>query len=192
MKTFNPLVIAALLLLCLPLGADAEPTVSVTKEYYFVDGRTAQEIRNDLNAKTPVRQNGRKYDAHTKWNVDWHFWWRKKPGSCEISKVTTEVAVKYTLPELRDNYSIQNDLKEKWESYNRALVRHEEGHKDLGVNAARAIENGIWSLDPRHTCEQLEVDSNGIGHAIIEEYRILETKYDRETNHGMSEGAIFP
>jgi len=182
-----------LLVFCsLPLDAIAGTETRVNNVYYMVEGETAEDIWTDVIAKTPVHQNGKRYAAHTKWNVSWQFWWLDNGNSCEISKVTTGLEVVYTLPRLKQTLSIADSVVAHWDKYYAALFDHELGHMDLGSRAAIEIENQILNMASRNSCEQLESDANEIGKSVIAKYSRIEKDYDRTTNHGLNTGAVFP
>ena len=176
----------------LPLAAIAGTETRVSNVYYMVAGETAEDIWTDVLAKTPVYQNGKRYAAHTKWNVSWQFWWLDKGNSCEITRVTTGLEVTYTLPRLKQTSSIPDSVVAKWDKYYVALFEHELGHKDVGSKAAIEIENKIYNMAPRNSCEQLESDANEIGKSVIAKYSRIDKDYDRTTNHGLNTGAVFP
>ncbi len=176
----------------LPLAATAEVETSVNNVYYMVEGDTARDIWADVLAKSPVRQNGKQYTANTRWNVSWQFWWRDNSNSCKISRVTTRLEVTYTLPRLNRTSSVPDSVVAEWDAYYAALFEHELGHKDLGSRAAAEIENQILNMGVRGSCEQLESDANEIGKSVIARYSRIEKDYDRETNHGLNTGAVFP
>jgi predicted secreted Zn-dependent protease len=172
--------------------AIALPTVDVKTDYYQVSGNTAQKIRTNLNEKSPAIEQGESFDARTTWYVKWRFLWDNSDGKCVINKVKTTVDVQYILPKLKTSKHTPNLLKQKWKTYMEALIRHEKGHKKMGVNAASEIEQKIQKMSARSTCKQLEADANDLGDEIIKKYHILEKEFDRKTNHGMGEGAVFP
>ena len=176
----------------LPLAAIAGTETRVSNVYYMVAGETAEDIWTDVLAKTPVYQNGKRYAAHTKWNVSWQFWWLDKGNSCEITRVTTGLEVTYTLPRLKQTSSIPDSVVAQWDKYYVALFDHELGHKDVGSKAAIEIENKIYNMAPRNSCEQLESDANEIGKRVIAKYSRIDKDYDRTTNHGLNTGAVFP
>ena len=182
-----------LLVICsLPIAANADAETRVNNVYYMAEGDTAEDIWADIIAKSPVQQNGRRHVAHTKWYVNWQFWWLDNGSSCEISKVTTKLDVIYTLPRLKHNSTMPDSVKALWDKYYSALFEHELGHKDLGAWAAIEIENRISNMGPAGSCEQLESDANKIGKNVIDEYSRIEKDYDRTTNHGLNTGAFFP
>ena len=176
----------------LPPAVIAGTETRVNNIYYMVEGKTAKDIWTDVLAKTPVNQNGKRYAAHTKWNVSWQFWWLDNGNSCEITRVTTGLEVTYTLPRLKQTSSIPDSVAAQWDKYYAALFDHELGHKDLGSRAAIEIENKILNMAPRDSCERLESDANEIGKSMISKYSRFEKDYDRTTNHGLNTGAVFP
>ena len=185
------LMLLALTLSGMPMVALSRPIVDTKNHYYYVNGRTASEIRNDINRNTPFGRGSKKYDAHTDWHVNWHFRWNKSGGLCRITKVWTRVNVQYTLPKLNDSAALPRPLQQKWNTYYEALIRHEEGHGNIGVRAANEVENEIRNMPAQPNCRQLEIDANRLGNEIIDKYHELEKEYDRKTNHGMKDGAAF-
>lgn len=176
----------------IPVLAVSTPIVDLEIDYYLISGRTISEIRNDLDTKTPIREDGLNYDAHTDWFVKWNFWWHESNDQCTISKVTTSMDVQYILPKLTISKALPRLLKQKWEAYMKALLHHEDGHKNIGLRAANKIEKEIGNMAARRTCKQLEIDANGLGHRIIENFHGLEKEFDHKTDHGAKDGAIFP
>ena len=192
MKETASLFFVALAICLLPICAAAAPHVQIETGYYSVSGNTAHEIRQDLNRKTPVRDAyGIKHDAETTWFVNWNFWWHESNKMCSIYRVETSVDINYLLPELTKTDALPKPLRQKWENFMRALMHHEKGHKDIGIRAAIEIEKNLQSM-VRQSCKQLEVEANNLGDKIIEKYSRVEKEFDRRTNHGKYEGAIFP
>lgn len=172
--------------------AVSAPTVTENTDYYLVSGNTANEIRNDLNMNTVVWEGGISFDARTDWFVKWNFWWNESNSLCTITRVKTSVNVNYTLPKLINARDLPASLQQKWDTYMIALSGHENGHRDMGISAASEIENEIGNMPPRRTCTQLESDANSLANQIIEKFQFIEIEFDRKTNHGANDGAMFP
>ena len=181
-----------LFLVIIPVTVAARPDISINNIYYTVSGETAWDIWTDIMKQSPVRQNGKTHVAYTKWHVDWKFWWFDKGETCEINKVSTSLDITYTLPRLEQSATIPDSLLNRWQSYYSALLRHEQGHKNLGIKAAEEIEREIAAMGARPDCEQLERDANDTGNRIIKKYSKIEKQYDQSTNHGLNTGAVFP
>jgi len=191
---FTGVILAAGLLcgFCCP-AALAEPVANVQHTYYPVDGLTASQIRDALDRNTPVRKNGKTFDAYTRWNVAWQFYWTPdNSGTCRITSVSTTVRIHYTLPRLQANADRPLGLESRWKQFIAALVAHEKGHAALGVKAAREIERRLAQIEERDSCHQLEADANRLAEEIIAQYARIEDQYDADTDHGAGDGARFP
>ena len=108
-----------------------------------------------------------------------------------MTKVTSTVNVKFTLPKWKNRGDSNGMLRNKWDKYYMALINHENGHKKFGIGAAEEIESQLIKLSSK-SCKTLEKKANALGKNIIDKYASLEKEYDEETNHGMNNGAIFP
>jgi len=173
-------------------ATSASPVVNIKTSYYSVSGSTANELRKSLNANSPVRQSGKRYDAYTAWMVHWHFNWNKRQGQCYITHASSTVDVRFTMPRWTNRNQANGKLKSKWDKYYTALTAHENGHKRFGINAAREIERRIQKMPPSATCTLLEQKANALGKKVLEKYIYREKAYDKTTRHGMANGASFP
>jgi len=173
--------------------ATAAPEIILQKRHYPAVGQTSAQIRQSLDRNTPVRQNGKPFDAYTKWDIDWQFWWAcDGDGTCRITKVTTVVRIRQTFPHLENTGDLVPQLADRWERYMIALIEHEEGHVALGVDAARDLERRLSQMGDRSSCDQLESEANALAREIIARYTRLEAHYDADTNYGERDGARFP
>lgn len=109
---------------------------------------------------------------------------------CSISEVATKLKISQILPKLTANTN--SSLQKKWDSYMAALLHHENGHRRIGTLAAHAIENGLYNLGHAADCKILDQKANVLSNKIINEHIALENEYDRITDHGANEGAVFP
>lgn len=155
---------------------------TVATERYVVRGEAGPEVRKQLNRKGPQG-----YDAYTSWNILWNFTYRKKGGKCVMQSVATRVDIRHTMPRLETGSS---ELKKSFNKYLESLQVHEDGHAEIGRDVARRIDQGIKGLSDL-TCEKLGVRANALGYKIIKEGNALDLKYDAETGHGQSQGAIW-
>lgn len=186
---------AAILVLWLAFlpNAIAEPEIIIQKRYYPAVGQTSAQIRQSLDRNTPVRHNGKPFDAYTKWDVDWQFWWAYDgDGTCRITTVTTVIRIWQTFPRLENTGSLAPQQADQWGRYMSALVEHEAGHVALGMDAARNIERQLSQVGDRSSCDQLEVEANALARDIIARYARLEAQYDADTDYGERDGARFP
>lgn len=180
------------MLIALTSSAGAEPTVTLSYDYYEIEGRTAGELRQQMDRHGIRWTNGKTYDAYTGWYVNWRYRYRVADGDCSMGTVTTTVKVEFRLPRWTEYAAGPEALQKKWDDYMQALRHHENGHKNFGIEAAAEIERTLAELEPAGTCEALGEIANGLGRQIISEYAAAERDYDAETNFGETQGALFP
>ena len=74
------------------------------------------------------------------------------------------------------------------ERFYSVLLKHEEGHKDSGLYAARDIEKALLSLGSFNDCQELEITANQTAKKIIQKYNKRDKDYDRKTDYGRLQG----
>jgi predicted secreted Zn-dependent protease len=186
----NVVLLAVFITVTSPM-AHAKPVLKIKTDYYTISGDSADALRQQINIRSSARENGKTYDAYTRWHVNWQYNWAKTESYCSLTAVTTNVDVTITLPKWLDHDSAPAALKKQWDHYYTALVEHENGHKDFGLKAANAIELAFSGMG-RDSCSSLQRDANSTGQKILNKYTALEKQYDIDTDHGMNDGAVFP
>jgi predicted secreted Zn-dependent protease len=166
--------------------------IMINYDYYDIEGRTAAELRQQMNIFGVAWTNGNIYDAYTAWDVKWNYRYRLTDDGCSISSIVATLNVEFRLPRWVNRTSGPDALKMKWDAYIRSLRQHENGHKDIGVQAAAAIESSVAELEPAATCDNLAEKANQLGRRIISEHAAKEIEYDTRTNFGETQGAVFP
>ncbi len=179
-------------LLVTPSFVSAAPGVDTETNYYEIYGATAAQLRKEMKLSSSIVENGETFDAYTYWEVSWKTNWRPKNGNCYLTKVSTNVSVRFTLPKWMNRDGAEQNLRSKWDRYYSALIQHENAHKNFGIQAAEDIEKEILALQPNGVCGLFEKEINQISERILDHYKILNAKYDAETNNGATEGAVFP
>jgi len=174
------------------LPASAEPQVKETIAYYDVSGTTAREVRNDLNRLGPFDRDGRQFDAVTKWYVNWRYRYDRTGQGCGIASATTEAKINIIMPRLVPDAAVPAELSRSFETYSAALLVHERGHGQFGIDAAKRIEAGLVKLPAEPNCERMGQVANEFGHKVIQEMSQQDVEYDAKTNHGETQGARFP
>ncbi len=169
----------------------AEPAVTVETHYYAIVGTSERELRQQMHRFGP-KDSGGAYDAYTRWYVRWRYDYKQDGNQCDIARVATSVEVTFTLPDWKNFREAPNELQHKWRSYMRALKEHEDGHKAIGVAAAAEIEEAIAAMPSAASCADLSRNANAIGERIINKRRLQEREYDVHTQHGATQGAVFP
>jgi predicted secreted Zn-dependent protease len=156
--------------------AYAIPTPNIL--YYQVKGSTESELAKEIQTKGP---NG--FAGYTNWYIRWGW-----PGfgheECDLSGawITTKVSV--TLPEWDPTVGVPSDLIKNWTEFSQALYKHEMGHVGNITDALPLIEDAIHSAD----C----VTADSAANAVLDKLRGRDVQYDDKTDHGRTQGAVFP
>lgn len=175
-------------LLCLSLlvctFAQAEPRESLDYVYYDVRARPGEPLLGQVRAASPVAGG---WLGRTDWHVSWRFRWNNEPsGACRFTSVEVELRSRITLPQLSGADARQSQA---FAPFIAALRNHELGHHENGRRAAREIESALRSMGPAPGCAALESQANMTGQAILKRYNEMDKQYDRETEHGLRQGA---
>ena len=152
-----------------------------------VDAQSGESLRQTLNRATPIAVTGQRFHGYTRWNVRWTFrWWREASGRCAITEVTTRLHTEVQLPELQ---AASPEQQAAFDRYLRALSDHEQGHVQIGRDAAQAIDQGIRQMPAAPDRATLEREANALGHRLLQDHVAREKQYDQSTRHGATQGA---
>ena len=143
-----------------------------------------------MNSKASRGNADQVFDGHTRWYVTWRYRYNNFGNTCAITSVATRVTVTIALPKWDGEIAAVNDTRSKWSRFLAALELHEQGHRQLGIDAAKDIDRAISGM--RGRCDTLEARVSEAGNAILNKYRQFELDYDRDTDHGATQGARFP
>lgn len=154
----------------------AEPIETVKYEYYEVHGLTAKEIRENMNQHHKRAHGFGNHDANTLSNVNW------RGGN----PPTVTIVITFQMPKWVDYAKGPRDLQETWQRFEKNLQVHEDGHKQINEECARAVEQRILSEGPK--------PGRRFKHDVDEIFTLYSRKqiaYDKETQHGRTQGAVF-
>lgn len=184
-----------LLLIIMPVIAFCEPDVIEQTRYYNVEGDSPQSIRQSMNTQRRMFVKGG-YDAYVSWFLAWRFRYDDDLKGCKINTVSTKLKVRYILPRWvggeRSSSKILIATKARWQKYYAALLEHEHGHRDWGINAATAIEQRLLAMPYARDCLSLRRDAQSLAVRVLANYLRREKHYDRDTRYGATQGAVFP
>lgn len=164
-----------------------QPEIKIEETYYQIYGSTAQELRQQMNQLGPED-----YDGYTSWYVRWNYHYQEQNQQCRINSVRVNTDIKIILPAWQKPTNINPQLANQWSNYLHILTLHEYRHKQHGIDASYAIFNKLNSFPAYPSCNQLEQEANRASHDLINYYSQQDVIYDQDTNHGATEGAIFP
>lgn len=170
-------------------SAHAEPAITVDYTFYDVYPTTYADLQTELTSRSPIVVDEKKYHGYTNWYVNWDFRWNRDNGKCKITSVETTLRVNYTMPKIPRDASVNTGVRRAFNGYYQALMKHEKGHRDSGLFAAREIEKALLNLDAFDDCHDLETIANQKSREIIEKYVQRDNDYDIRTQRGKLQGA---
>jgi predicted secreted Zn-dependent protease len=168
------------------------PGVSVATKtnYYDVAGLTMTELKGAMEHWAASNSpDGYWAGTRFRWDAHWDYHLR---GKCRLTAATVSVRTVMTLP----RWSIPADapayVVTRWKRFIEALTLHEGGHVAQGIRTANEIVSALKTVPGKATCKRLVSalqrtfeDSKALGEA-------RNTEYDRVTDHGRTQGAVFP
>jgi predicted secreted Zn-dependent protease len=180
------------LTLCAPVVSCAEVHESFNTRHYdvtVVPGRSLNEAVTAASTVHATASTGKRFHAYTDWYVRWN--WRHREGAdgqCRIVAVDVRLTGSMLLPRIRGGSA---DQVKAFEQYLDALRLHEEGHQNFGRTAAREIDEALRTLPAFRDCETLGREANARANKLLARQVELERRYDQETGHGRTQGAVL-
>lgn len=149
--------------------------VTIDERTYEVFGADERMLELAMELRGPQR-GGRAFVAFTDWEVHWE-------------RTVLEAGVRFhavvTLPLWRPPRLGSTELLDRWERFRDAVAVHERGHVEIGLAAARALAATLADA-PSHPGAWTEATR-----AVVAPYLDLERRYDAETHHGATQGAVL-
>ena len=168
------------------------PIVKEKYEYYEVCGCCEKDVQCELNQKCICWTDGKKYDSITNWKVKWDYGHNRTSQACTTNSLTVTVEIVFHLPKWARTGNAPQPLVEKWDTYIENLQTHENGHRDRAVEAATELTSAVKELPPVRTCAELDREVQDLSRERMKKLNKEQVEYDAVTNHGKTQGAVFP
>jgi predicted secreted Zn-dependent protease len=162
----------------------------VEMEYFTVQGMTLAHLRETMRETAPKDVEGVPRWGMARWRLQWKFE-HARAADCRIGTFRIAVTSRITMPRWPDRERAPQALQEMWERFYRALLAHENGHRDNGIRAANDLARRLRGMPAHRDCPSLNAAIENIGQRIVGEYQLVDKAYDRSTDHGVSQGAVF-
>ncbi len=199
---------------------DTWPPTGVEETFYTLKSKKLRDLCTELKKKGP---KGGKRDAETKrkfstnWSFNTNVKVKKGNGDAKIKECTVTVRIDKVSVDLEqivempkwENYDdAPDDVQQKWDSFIKALRKHEKGHMKINRDGQQSLIDTLSGIDPVKTtadsCErsdinkaikqarnQLEHEINQKRKDIIEKVEKKQKKYDENTKFGREQGATL-
>lgn len=159
-------------------------------KYYRIYGYTPAQLAKQIEDCGPKIEGYPPSSAFTDSRVNWLFSSQPTDSGCKITDVIVGVSTVLYYPEWQAEGTIEDGLEQKWQETFPEIKAHEEGHRQLNLDAGREIASTLPGLTSS-TCEGgIELGQN-TANQIMDKYRQQSKEYDEQTNYGRKEGAEF-
>lgn len=161
---------------------------------YTVTGKTTQELSKSLEAHAVAdpHEPGSDFYAQTEWRISTKWSSKIAGNNCELERADVSVQITVTLPALADPTGIALDAANRWNTFVANTVRHEKEHVTRALNGVRDYQTEIGNLAPQTDCNGVRSKLDDLFRFHSSQIDRVNIEYDTETNHGMSQGAVFP
>jgi predicted secreted Zn-dependent protease len=167
------------------------PTVKETYEYYEIKGDCENDLQSQLRQHGTRWSDGKTYDSVTSWHVTWDYGYDRTADACSADSFKATVEITYRYPRWVGVGDAPGRLVEKWDGYLQNLIKHEEGHRDMAVEASTEFTRAVAALPPAPTCAELDHNVRTLSRAIMKKLNADQKEYDIATCHGATQGAVF-
>jgi predicted secreted Zn-dependent protease len=168
----------------------AEIDVVEKVRYYELHGRTVAELAADLRRLGPKDADGRLNSAFTDSRLQWRYGSRAVGNQCGATDVRVTAYTDVVMPQWTPPADTEPGLAASWAASMAGLAVHEGGHKEITVEYAKRIRDGIAAL--RAPCARFSEEANAASNRLIGQMREAQARYDAETQHGFTQGTRFP
>jgi predicted secreted Zn-dependent protease len=172
-------------------GSYLSPRIVEKYQYYDIRGNSQQELTCELQ-DNGCTTDGKKYDSITRWRISWDYAYNLTAQGCVADSFRTTVEINYRFPRWVQTDAAPPLLVESWDTYLKNLQLHEQGHRDIAVTAAGELSQTVADLPPYPLCSDLDLSIRRIFRGRTEKLNADSKAYDTATNHGASQGALFP
>ena len=172
-----------------PSGAST--TVSQAKagpwvRYYEIEGIDQGALLAAMSRLGP-----RGFHAHATWNVSYEYKTEMRENRCAVASIATSTKLDVIMPRWAKRQGASADLVARWNRYEAALLEHEEGHLEIGREAARTLEVELPRVRGQATCLALEAAVRAHYETVMRAFIGRDKEYDARTGHGQAQGAVF-
>jgi len=160
-------------------GPFVHPQETTQVEYYDVSGATFEDVSREMKVK------GVDGWAGSTWtNVKYDFTVRRDGDGCRIDSVNAMFDAKVRLPRWTDRAAAPEASRQAWDAWFPTLRRHEDGHVQIGHEAAARVERVVWDTPPAPVCADVIARARKRAAAVLVDLRRQQEDYDLRTDHG--------
>ena len=162
----------------------------VEERTYAVTGARADEILASMAAAAP-RTDGETFFGLTVTELSFRYVHRAEADSCRLHDVQVTLDVSVALPAWTPAPDAPYALRRDWARFDGSLRRHEDHHRVLAERGAERIRAEMDGL-AAPTCAGVDAEARRRAERLRIETDAAHRRYDDETGHGRTQGAVWP
>jgi predicted secreted Zn-dependent protease len=164
--------------------------IDAHESFYQIEGASARELHRAMVERGPALHGVALY-ASNEWRVDWEVR-NANPGrrSCRPD-ARVVLFLRTVLPRWDPPTDAPDSLVRAWRRFEAAVLIHENGHRDLGVRAGKAVWSALRNA-LRAGCSVSSEDLTQAAATALQRYHELSQQYDVDTEHGRTQGVVWP
>jgi predicted secreted Zn-dependent protease len=155
-----------------------------TFQYYEVHGSTADELRAGMAQAGPHGSGGAEFAANTSWQFHWSWNQSTSGGVCHPTNVQITYSITIEFPHWAPPADAVPGLVDRWTAFTQSLATHEDGH------AVRVIQNAGTVADAISAASC--ANASAAAQSALNSIQQINDQYDIDTNHGATQGAVWP
>ena len=133
--------------------AFSAPIIKRDNSTYEVDGLTVQEVRNQIDELGPMHPTEKKrYDGITLWDLKWKYQISRRGKIWIVTSRSVRLNIKVSVPKWVNRDEASPLAQRQWKIYQSNLVRHEQGHVNIAISAANAVDKYIGAYSSASSC----------------------------------------
>jgi predicted secreted Zn-dependent protease len=129
---------------------------------------------------------------YTKWDIQWSYPYSQEERGCTTGPIGIRTTITFTFPTWEPPSGASAELVDQWNGYLTVGQSHEDGHKEIALEAGREILRTLQAVPAHASCDLLEQEVDQKGQELLEQFRQKEITYDQTTGHGAAQGVRFP
>lgn len=165
--------------------------VDIEESEYTIEGDTPADLAAAMAARGLRDYTGHEVTGLTTWYISWDYRYGGI-GECRIESPTVRADINFVFPAWQGSATATADTRAAWQRYVAALRVHESGHAAFAVAGVNDVMESLRAQPPQQTCDRLEAAADAEGERIVDRIRAEDLRYDRETDHGATQGVVLP
>jgi len=161
---------------------------------YLVNGQTVNDLEDSLNSQALTDPNepfGRYY-ALTQYYLSARWFVQPTVRGCEVQSGSVTLEMTMTLPALTSTEGMSPDVMGRWTTFISNTITHESGHVKRDLQGARDLQRDLGNYPPGADCATIKPKLSDLFDRSSNAIRQSNMNYDDATQHGATQGAVFP